>query len=99
MLSRPGEFGGSLTMNKATPVKGESPWCQLTPSQQRVVLGIRNHGPLTREQLGQRLGWPASAVSREVSPLLAEEILFSDPPGFRRRKALLSNAPTIGHAI
>ena len=86
-------------MSKATPVKRESQWSQLTSSQQRVVLGIRNHGPLTREQLGQRLGWPASAVSREVSPLLAEEILFSDPPGLRRRKALLSNAPTIGHAI
>jgi predicted NBD/HSP70 family sugar kinase len=31
--------------------------------------------------------------------LLAQKILFSDPPGLRRRKALLSNAPTIGHVI
>jgi predicted NBD/HSP70 family sugar kinase len=86
-------------MTKSTLAKERKPWSQLTPSQQRVVVGIRNHGPLNRELLGQHLGWPASAVSREVSPLLVQKLLFSDPPGLRRRKALLSNSPTIGHVI
>lgn len=54
---------------------------------------------MTREQLGQYLNWPASSVSREASPLLAQEILFSDPPGTRRRNALLSNAANLSYAI
>lgn len=87
-----------IAVAKAT-VREVSPWRQLTPSQQRVVLCIRNHGPLMREKLGRRLGWPASSVSREVSPLLAQKILFSDPPGTRRRKALLSNSASLGFAI
>ncbi len=70
-------------MAKATVPTESSLWQQLTVAQQRVVLCIRNEGPLTRELLGQRLGWPASSVSREVSPLLAQKVLFSDPPGAR----------------
>lgn len=86
-------------MAKTAAEKPAPIWQELSPPQQRVVLCIRNHGPLTREQLGQRLNWPASSVSREVSPLLARKILFSDPPGTRRRKAVLINASNIGYAI
>lgn len=74
-------------------------WQRLTPSQQRVALCIRHHGPLTREQLGQRLAWPASSVSREVSPLLEQSMLFSNPPGTRRRNAQLSNAAHLAYSI
>jgi predicted NBD/HSP70 family sugar kinase len=79
---------------------GQTPaWRELTPGQQRVIRCIRRHGPLTREQIGTRLAWPASSVSREISPLLAQDAVFSDPPGTRRRNALLSGAPTLGYAI
>lgn len=86
-------------MATATAAKTPPSWHQLTPSQQRVVRCIRRHGSLTREHLGRHLGWPASSISREVSPLIASGILFSDPPGTRRRNARLSNAATLGYAI
>lgn len=86
-------------MAKATVPTESSLWQQLTVAQQRVVLCIRNEGPLTRELLGQRLGWPASSVSREVSPLLAQKVLFSDPPGARRRRAQLTCVSSLGYAI
>lgn len=86
-------------MAKISGTKESPGWRQLIPSQQKVVRCIREHGPLTREQLGQQMGLPASSVSREVSPLLARRILFSDPPGTRRRKALLSTAPDLGLAV
>jgi len=87
---------------KATaPTAPASPiaWKALSASQKKVLLGVRKFGACTREQLGRELNWPASSVSREVSPLLLEEILFSDPPGTRRRNALLSAAPSIAYAI
>ena len=86
-------------MAKVTAAKPPVLWRELSPSQQRVALCLRRHGPMTREQLGQHLNWPASSVSREASPLLARKILFSDPPGTRRRNALLSNAGNLGFAI
>lgn len=88
-----------FAMPKVSAPKQTTPWQELTPSQQRVALCIRQHGPMTREQLGVHLNWPASSVSREASPLLAREILFSEPPGKRRRNALLSNAANLSHAI
>lgn len=86
-------------MEKRSMGKTTSVWHQLTPTQQRVIRCIRGHGPLTREQIGERLAWPASSVSREVSPLLAQAAVSSDPPGARRRNAVLSGAPTLGYAI
>jgi glucokinase len=74
-------------------------WSELPPSQQRVVRCIREHGSLTREKLGEHLGLPASSISREVSPLLERGVLISDPPGIRRRHALLSNSSEVGFAI
>lgn len=86
-------------MEKRSAAREKPAWRQLTGAQQRVLRCIRRHGPLTREQLGVRLAWPASSVSREVSPLLAQHAVFSNPPGARRRNAVLSGASTLGYAI
>ncbi|MEO6876450.1 MAG: ROK family transcriptional regulator [Opitutaceae bacterium] len=74
-------------------------WGTLTPSQKKVLLSVRESGGSTREQLGTRLNWPASSVSREVSPLLLAKVLFSDPPGTRRRNAVLTVSSGLAYAI
>lgn len=85
-----------INRNQAEAATG---WDQLSSSERRVVLCARRHGPLTREQLAARLGWPASSVSREVSPLLDKKVLLSNPPGKRRRNALLSSAAHLRYAV
>ncbi|MBI5381392.1 MAG: ROK family protein [Opitutae bacterium] len=86
-------------MDKKETEKQPPSWRDCTPSQKRVLLGIRRCGSCTREHLGTILGLPASSVSREVSPLLLEGTLISDPPGVRRRNAQLSVAPSLAYAI
>lgn len=76
-----------------------SPWAALASPQRQVVASIRKCGSCTREQLGARLGWSPSAVSKVVSPLLTGDVLVSTPPGARRRKARLSPAAHLGYAI
>src|SRR5687767_12579356 len=74
-------------------------WPTLAAPQKEVILNLRNFGPCTREQLGQRLSWTPSSLSKIVSPLLEQKVLTSDPPGARRRNAQLSTAAVLGHAI
>jgi len=87
-------------MEKRKPTEPALPlWKALTPAQKKVLLSVRKSGGCTREQLGASLNWPPSSVSREVSPLLVGKVLFSDPPGTRRRNAVLSVAPGLAYAI
>ena len=74
-------------------------WSVLTPGERQVVANIRRCGSRTREQLGAQLGWSPSAISKIVSPLIAGDVIISDPPGTRRRNAQLSPAPDLGFAI
>lgn len=74
-------------------------WKALSPSQKKVLLCVRQAGGCTRERLGSGLNWPPSSVSREVSPLLAARLLASNPPGTRRRNAVLSVASSLAYAL
>ena len=91
---------GSISSATATiPRVSRAGWQELSPPQRHVVANVRRRGSCSREQLGAELGWSPSAVSKVVSPLLAGEALISEPPGIRRRNAVLSPSPDLGFSI
>jgi transcriptional regulator of PTS gene len=81
------------------PKRAKPSWVELSSSQKGVVLAVRRHGPCTRDRLGKLLNLPRSSISREVTPLLESGTLLSDPPGKRRRNAVLSVSPSVAYAI
>ena len=72
---------------------------ELTTLQRRILSRIRDEGASTRDQIGEYFGWDRAAVSRFVGPMLSQRSIISDPPGYRRRNAKLSAAPSLGWAI
>jgi len=56
-------------------IESDGPFLSVTPRQLEVLALIREHGTVTRAEIGARLGSSASQVSRLTAPLIALELV------------------------
>lgn len=64
-----------MTNLSPAAIESDGPFLSVTPRQLEVLALIREHGTVTRAEIGARLGSSASQVSRLTAPLIALELV------------------------